>query len=358
MSRTLMLLLAGVLLSVAPLAAQQQTTKTLYVTLQTRIETPMKMPGMPQMPQMPGMPTGAPTWSVNGRAVYAAKAVEPIFLTVPADLKLAENKLPLRVPKAGPAGGGEGDEEEGAPTQTPNVELTNKLYWHPEVAKGPVSETLKVQGSTGRGPRLPGMAMPDVTRLVDEQLGHEAEGTESKLPAGLKGAGDYLCNTGGAASLSGFLPPLKVTLPEQVKPAEGFTLTWEAVPGARGYLVSGYGMNMADGEEGDTRKMTTISWFSTLEQPPLRIRGGYRQETTIADDLEKGVLLPGETTSCQVPAGVFKDIMMLRLKVEAVGSDFYNKTEATTVFGTIRSEWNTTIFALPMGMGGGGGEDE
>lgn len=334
-----------------PAVAQQQPTKTLYVTLLTKTQQPMKIPGMENMPAMPGMPTGAPTWNVIGRAKYDQKPVEPLFVTVPADLKLPDNKLMLHLPKPTRIEGGTGRTD--GPSETKDMEMVSKLYWHPDEAKGPVTETFKIKGGKRGAGGMPGMAMPNLDDIIIDQEGYEAEGNESNLPVNVKGQGNYVCNTGGTATLDGFLPPLQVTSPDMSKltPETGILVKWQPITGARGYLISATGMN-TDNTDEDNLKMTSIAWFSTLVQPPMRIRGGYQQETTIADDLANGILLPGNTTSCKIPGGIFNDVMMLMIRVEAIGNDFYSKADGKTVFGTIRSEWNG--MAMMMNMGGEG----
>lgn len=334
-------ILAFVLVFSTLALAQQPPTKTLYITLTTRIDAPMRMMGMPAMPQIPGMPTGDPVRSITGRALYEQPAVEPIFVTVPEDLKLPDNRLVLHLPKPATAEPGDDEPTQTQPTKPVTMEITNLLYWHPDEAEGPLTETLKIE--TGGGPGGPmgmGMAMPDLSRIVEEVDEHQADGSETNLPATLGGQGDYVLNTGGTATLDGFLPPLKMLAPDmaQLTPSEGIRVQWEPITGARGYLISATGTNM-EGAGEDDMKMTTISWYSTLNEPPVRIRGGYQQETTIADDLRDGVLLPGDTTSCLIPAGIFDDVMMLTIRVEAIGNDFYSNEDGITVFGTIRSEW-------------------
>ncbi|MCE5238800.1 hypothetical protein LLH23_09950 [bacterium] len=329
-------------------AAQQPPTKTLHVVISTEVQAPMVIPGMPAVPmQIPGMGGGGVQHTISARALYDQTPVEPVFLTVPTDLQLADNRLPLHVPKSTTAGG-QGDQGGQGGDGTPQtVEFVNKLYWHPDQAEGPITESLKVQtggrGRAGRG----GPAMPDLSRLVDEMMGKEATGDEGKLPPTVKGLGDYVCNTGGTATLDGFLPEIKVTAPDmgKLKLQEPTTVTWEPVPGARGYLLIATGMQV----EGGGQKMTSTSWFSTLVQPPLRIRGGYQQETTIADDLNNGILLPGDTTRCVIPGGIFTDINMLTLRVQAIGNDFYSHAGGVTVFGTIRSEWRGMAMIMDMG---------
>jgi hypothetical protein len=244
----------------------------------------------------------------------------------------------------------EGEEEE--PTAEPEgrMVVTTKLYWHPETAEGPITDTFdSSKMPTSRGP-MGGMAMPDLERLAAGPE-PEAYGAESKLPEKVVGSGDYVLNTTGTASMTGFLPPLKVTAPEdfgEVVPAEGFTLEWEPVAGARGYIIHVNGQQMDVADENDM-KMAMTAWVSTRDEPPMRVRYGYQQQTTISDDLEAGILLPAEATSCIVPPGVFGAVDMLRITVTAVGNDFYSGEGGVTVFGTIRSEWNTSLMMMDMG---------
>lgn len=358
MHKPLLYLLASLALSACLMSAtmaEQPPTRTLFVTLTTRSMQAPKIPGLPAGMEIPGMSGGSMvTRSVSGRAQYAVPAVAPIYLTVPADLGLRNNRLILNVPKPDPGETAPEPEPGDQPDekQPGSMEMVSKLYWHPDEARGPVTETVKVKRGQGPG-GMPGMGMPNFDFGGLEGLTKEANGSESKLPPKAKGLGDYVCNTGGTATLDGFLPPLKVTEPalETVDVAAGFTLTWEPVPGARGYLIAITAMKN-NGDE-TNMKMSITSWYSTLAQPPARVRGGYQQETTIADDLRDGVLLPGDTTSCRVPAGMFGEYDFLTVRVEGVGNDFYSNA-GPTVFGTIRSEWTAT----KMNMAAMGGDDE
>lgn len=124
----------------SPTLAQQEKTRTLYITLQTRTTPGLAIPNLPPGMNIPGL-SGGTTKSIDARAVYANRAVEPIFLTVPADLKLPQNRLALHVPKPGddtpdtPDAPGEAGEEKEV-----TVTVVSKLYWHPNTAQGPLTE--------------------------------------------------------------------------------------------------------------------------------------------------------------------------------------------------------------------------
>ena len=306
------LLAVLVLATLSP--AQQPPTKQLWLMLSTNTMQPMKIAGAPEQPA-PG-----PTRTITGVAEYAQAAKEPIYLTVPADLALADNRLPLHVPETNTAGAG---------GETKPMELVTKTYWHPDEAQGPISDTLKMgAGRTGATAGAPDLAA------------QQAMGSENNLPPAVKGQGNYVLNTGGTATLDGYLAPLSVSAPDMSKldVTKPIKVEWEAVPGARGYFLAAMGMSLA-GAGTDAAKMTQTLWVSTLIEPPARVRGGYMQDKSIADDLKTGILLPAATTSCVIPGGIFKGINMLTLRVQAIGNDFYSVEGGVTVIGTIRSEW-------------------
>lgn len=352
MHKTLSNLIVGLALGVVLLTAataQQPPTTRLTITLSTKTMQMPTIPGLPAGMQIPGMGAGMASHEITGHAIYGNKPVAPLYVTVPADLKLPNNRLILYLPGQAPIGhGAAGADDEGGeqPEAKGNMELVNKLYWHPNEAKGPLTETVKVkdgklvEGNMGTI-TMPGfeIALPDDPKA--------AYGQASDLPAGVIGKGDYVCNTGGTAALDGFLPALKVK-DFDVNTADlnaGFTLKWDPVKGARGYLISITAMSNM-GDEGDA-KMTITSWYSTLTEPPARLRGGYQKDTTIAADLESGLLLPGDTTSCVVPAGMFGEFGFASIRVEAIGNDFYSNA-GPTVFGLVRSEWMATKMDLGM----------
>jgi hypothetical protein len=196
----------------------------------------------------------------------------------------------------------------------------------------------------------------DLGKLYEKSdVDRTAQGSENKLPDTVVGKGSYPLNTGGTAVLDGFLPPMNVLNPPDLGTAnlaEGLKIEWEPVAGARGYILHANGMSMDMSGGAQQMKVTILQWVSTLVEPPVRVRGSYRQETTIADDLKNGILLPATTTRCVIPPGIFGEVMMFRLSVMAVGNDFYSQEGGITVVGTIRSEWTAGAMRGMPGMGG------
>ena len=339
----------------AAASAQQPTTQRFELTLKTSIQAmPFKIPGLENLPNVPGMPAfGAPQRTIDGEAVYAEQAVEPIYVTVPTDLKFRQNRLILTVPRPTPVTPATPGTPAG--TATGKAKMTSKLYWHPDTAEGPLSQTVELDLSqTGPGPQ--GMPAIDMSGVMAD-IAKTASGSESEIPEPAVGQGDYVLNTGGTAVLDGFLGPIKVTQPEALSEVElpaGIDVEWEPVDGARGYILHATAMS------GQAQDMTTIQWVSTLNEPPERVRSDYTVGTTIQDDLDNGILLPGDTTSCRVPADVFPaEPSMFMLTVTAVGNDFYSNAGGIVVYGKIRSEWmGMKMAGMPaMGMMPGGEQE-
>lgn len=338
--------------------AEQEPAQKFVVRMSTEVTAPMfKMPAI----SIPGftMPDlSAPQWVLSGEARYPNQAVEPIWMTVPADLKQPDNRVPLEVPTLESETPDEPDEG-GEGTEPQRVQMITRLYWHPTTAEGPVETTvdMTIPALPAGAPGAMAMPIPDT---VLAELAKTANGSAEKLPKDPKGAGNYVLNTGGlTATLTGFLPPLKVSQPPNLLDADltqPITVKWSPVAGARGFIL--YAMAMK--KEGEAHLM--VQWVSTLQQPPQRVIGDYEQATTIADDLANGILLPPETTSCIVPGGIFPgDASMFVLTVTAVGNDFYSQENGKVVVGKIRSQWTAmkmAKMAIPARDDGEAMEDE
>jgi hypothetical protein len=322
---------------------------------------PFAMPNLPNMANIPGLAAMfKPRRSVSSDAVYPNKAVAPIWVSVPADLHLPDNKLVLNVPPpsttGGPGGGGGGGGGQAPPVK---MEFVTKLYWHPDTAAGPIGSDITID--TSQLPRVPRGApqMPpsaDWQKLLEERA-RTASGSAQIMLDAATGQGDYTLNTGKLTMpLAGFLPGLHVTAPAalaSVNLPDGIPVTWDPVPGARGYILRAMSMT----KEGD--KTTLIRWVSTLQQPPGRVQNGedYQQDTTISDDLAASILLPAGTVSCMVPPGIFPEKPdFFTLSVIAVGADYYDKinngadANSITIYGKIRSKWTGMKMGHMPGM--------
>jgi hypothetical protein len=228
--------------------------------------------------------------------------------------------------------------------------MSSKLYWHSDTAQGPVASALTLD-SRHAAPGAVGLGA-DWKQREDERA-RTASGWAS-LPDTAVGQGDYTLPAGSLTiPLGALLPALKVTAPTTmggINPAEGLMVTWEPVPGARGYLVSALAIGGAIGSD----KFSVVRWVSSTIQPPERAQRQYEPATTIADDVAAGILLPPTAVSCQIPAGIFPELGSLgsfSLTVVAVGDDFSEDRRGVALRGRIRSTWSGLEVAPRQGTG-------
>lgn len=332
------------------LATDAPVVREYTLELMTSVSLPMM--AMPAYPGMPDAGGAQPSRTISGEAVYATAApVTPVFVAVPESLQLRDNRLPLQVTQMPegmlmpPAGMG------AAPGGRMHVEMKNILWWHPDTAAGPLTESINTDvDMSARGGARP--AMPSETQLqrVRAELDRTATGEENVVPLTAVGRGEYVLNTGGhTMPLAGFLLPLTVTEPASPAAIDvrgPITVVWNSDTAARGYILHARGMVL----QGQQVKETVL-WVSTDSCPPERVRTGYEAGTTIADDVRDRILLPPGTTRCVIPPAIFAQVDMLTLTLTAVGADYAADTRGCRYRARIRSEWTAT--KMP-GMGGPG----
>jgi hypothetical protein len=355
-------LVAAISLPPATAAEGERPAPREYtLELTTSVTAPaFAMPaGMPAGMSIPGMADPSrPSRSISGEAVYRTAAVEPIFVTVPASIGLPENRLILRVNRPEEMPDVPAERGEGAMT-TPEMDMTTKLFWHPETASGPIVTNIHVPAmnvsASGSWPATRGRARTIVDRT--------ATGSEDVERMGSIGKGAYVLNTGNVAMpLDGFLLPVTVTSPSSltsIDPAAAIEVVWNPDTAARGYILHGRGMIM----EGQTVKEMVL-WVSTESAPPERVREGYEPPrgggaAAIDEDVRNRVLLPPGSTRCVVPPGIFRNVDFFTLTVTAVGADFSGGDTETVLKGRIRSTWTATrmkgmdaMMGVPGGMRG------
>ena len=350
------LVVLALLFATAASAAEQPAVRIYTLELRTSVTAPMfALPA--GMPQMPGMPDfgGTPSRSISGTAEYAAAAVEPIYVTVPASLGLAANRLKLSVSKFEmPEMPRNVPRQHGQAGGRMEVDMTTKVFWHPGTAAGPLTSRVKMDVDLSARPGTPGAVPQRYLDRVQPQAARTAQGSALVDRDGAPGNGDYVLNTGNLTMpLPGFLRPIKVTRPASIMdidPAKAIELVWEADTLARGYIVHARGMVM----EGQKLK-EMILWVSTESTPPERVREGYEVATTVADDVRHRILLPPGSTRCVIPGGLFGEVNMLMITVTAVGDDYVGRQGDCVLKGRIRSEWTANrMKSMGAGMMPGG----
>ncbi len=349
-----MLALLLLVLTTPALAADAPAVREYTLELMTSVNLPMMV--MPAYPGMPNADGAQPSRSISGEAVYAAAApVTPIFVAVPESLQLRDNRLPLLVAPMPedmgmhmpPAGMG------AAPGGRMHIEMKNILWWHPDTAAGPLTESISTDvDMSARGGDRPTMPSAVQLQRVRAERDRTATGDETVVPMTAVGRGAYVLNTGGhTMPLAGFLLPLTVSEPASAAAIDvrgPITVVWNSDSAARGYILHARGMVL----QGQQVKETVL-WVSTDSCPPERVRTGYEVGTTIADDVRDRILLPPGTTRCVIPPAIFAQVDMLTLTLTAVGDDYAADTRGCRYRARIRSEWTATKM-LSMGGPGAG----
>lgn len=110
-----------------------------------------------------------------------------------------------------------------------------------------------------------------------------------------------------------FLAPIElVSFDQQADLDKPIVLKWKPVPNAAGYLLTAIGGN----------PQCSITWSSSTQpNPPRDIQYMPVKDTDLKQYLDNKVLLPAETTSATIPAGVFKGSDSVFLTIIAVGRD-------------------------------------
>lgn len=140
-------------------------------------------------------------------------------------------------------------------------------------------------------------------------------------PGSLKGAHrlrtSYLGDAGFQVTEADFLEPVTFTTP---KPGEAdlkrsISVAWKAIPGALGLHL------LAVCPKG--RKLL-IMWSAGKNAEGLSAGQQFPQMAEVRSLVEKGVYLPGDATSCNIPAGIFDgaDNVMLTMTAYGPGQAF------------------------------------
>ncbi|MGV3721747.1 MAG: hypothetical protein ACO1SX_12620, partial [Actinomycetota bacterium] len=140
-------------------------------------------------------------------------------------------------------------------------------------------------------------------------------------PGSLKGAHrlrtSYLGEVGFQVSEADFLGPVTFVTP---KPGEAdlkhfISVAWKPIPGALGIHL------MAICPKG--RKLL-IMWSGGKNAEGLSAGQQFPQMAEVRSLVEKGVYLPGDATSCNIPAGIFEgaDNVMLTMTAYGPGQAF------------------------------------
>lgn len=302
--------------------------------------TAMRMPGMPAMPELPpGMPempgmamfSGKPEKKLNIRLWYPGVAPTNAAASVapPAGLKQGP-KLDLEIykptpedinPSVGPGG-------PGGQSQQPS-DFTIKIYWgSSKTVKPGQPKIIKFDKAMMDKPENK-EAMARVKAAQSRQGGDlyrpgytTAYWPTKKQPgkidpaAALPGTYTLTSNYAGNIAIDAtndvvFLDPFDLTSPKLEKkiPLEqSIGLVWKQIPKALGLYSTMMGF------EG---KNTMIIWSSSevYNEGLMGMFGGYMQMAEVKERVQTTVMMKGDRTSVDIPAGIFQkcDFSMLEM---------------------------------------------
>lgn len=116
-------------------------------------------------------------------------------------------------------------------------------------------------------------------------------------------------------------------------------IEWKKIPNAVGYLLMVYG-GMAK---------NAVNWTSsTVSDPPAGLDYQVVKEKDLADYLNKKILLLPDTTSCTIPAGIFKGSDNVMLTMVALGKDIVKTKDGVETQVIVRSTTSVPLYTKPF----------
>lgn len=134
------------------------------------------------------------------------------------------------------------------------------------------------------------------------------------------------------------LAPINVTnLTRNFNLGKAITIKWDKIPNVKAYYVCAYG--------GNDNKV--INWNSSVKKD---IAIDPDSTAFTADQIKKyiddKVLLPADTTSCTIPAGVFKDSMGAIATIVAIGKDTVQTKDDVETRVLVRSKADISFIRM------------
>lgn len=315
-----------------------------------------KLPGGRAMPQMPGQPSR----SLNIRLWSPSIAPDNAFAYVvpPSGLQQGDKlNLELYRPKPEQTTADEGGVGDMGPMQNPD--FTIKIYWgSSETVRDGQPKIIKWGGLTSDQQEAMKKQAAAARRNVRESLFYKPNWTTGYWPAGSEQGqissdaslfGTFALSTNYTGNVSidapknvDFLAPYDLSSPSLDAPIDltsFIPLKWSPISNLVGQVASAFGM------EG---KNTIIIWSSSeVYVERMMADSGFMQMAEVKALVDKTEFMPGDATSCTIPAGIFKDTDMAMGTLAGYG----NGTALDNVQPIPRIQTKTTM-TLMFGMMG------
>ncbi len=328
------------LLLVAVVGSAQAADDQAYLGIFAET-TVMRMSGMPVMPAMPALPAGMPAipgmgmfsgaperklnvrlWSPGVAPANATASIAP-----PDGLKLGK-KLDLEIYKPETERGGPGMEQGGTGDQGGQTEFTIKIYWGSSktVKEGQPKIIHFDKAAMDKPEYKEQMARVKAAQSRQGDLYRPGYTTAywptkkqpGKIDPNALLTGNYALTTNYTGNIAidapsdvVFLDPFDLTSPKLDKKLQldqSVGMVWKPIPNALGLYATMMGF------EG---KSTMIIWSSSevYSEALMGMIGGYMQMAEVKERVKSTVMMKGDQTKVDIPAGIFKntDFSMLEM---------------------------------------------
>ncbi|MEN6356001.1 MAG: hypothetical protein ABFD83_02825 [Armatimonadota bacterium] len=322
--------------------------KVLFVITITTAR--MFMPGISGMTKIPGMKIpdmNAPTRTItmdltSGQKPQGSYKAE---CAIPEGLKLGPKvDLQIDLPEKSASETFSTKDEQGGKSG----DMTIKAYWGcgQTIADGQP----KILDTKSMGVAAQKMMKPDkmtASRILDENNTHaywphgDFKGIDNEAAA--PGEYDLTTNFCGNTTVKlkdsqDFLAAIEITEPGKkgADVANAIPIKWKSVPNAKAYLLMAFASSNSE----------MVTWTSSSSPDiPMDLQFKAIKKSDLDDYIEKGILLPGDATSCCIPAGIFRGQENPMLTIVAFGADKIQDRDDIVTNVVIRSTACMTLGA-------------
>lgn len=316
--------------------------KTLFVI--TIATARMIFPGTPAMQALEGeaaMSHAARSVTLDLTSERKADARSKAECAVPDGLKVGRS-VSLRIDLSAP------EEPAAAPADKPEAssipKFTIKRYWGcgdavPE-GQPKVSASTDIPAGTGAAQD------PTTSWMLTGSNAFWPFDEQKPIAADASAVGTYTLSTnycgGSTVTLDAdqdFLAPIDISdLGKNIDLDKPIKVSWKSVPNAVAYVLNAYGGNSSE----------TVTWTSSAN-PDAAAEFEYQALTKEALDssVRKNILLPAQTTSCTIPAGIFKGCASAMLTIIALGRDKVQEKDGIRTEVVIRSNASLPLYSTP-----------
>lgn len=325
--------------------------KVLFVITITTAR--MFMPGMSGLAKIPGMnipDMNAPqrTLTMSLTSDQQPKEMYKAECAIPEGLKLGP-KVDLRIDMPTKSQSIEGTPgEDSDETKSADTNMKIKTYWGcgESIAEGqPKVLDTKSMGLANQKAFKSGKMPKSMSRVLDVDNTHgywpydDFKGIDKA--ATCPGEYDLTTNFCGNTIVflkdnQDFLAAIDIVKPgsKSANSATAIEIEWKSVPNAKAFLLTAFA----------SKDNEMVTWTSSSSPDvPMDLQYKAIKKADLDSYIGKGILLPGDATSCCIPAEIFKGMQSPMLMITAFGSDKVQEKSGIETNVIIRSTASMTI---------------